>query len=92
MAMAKAKYNLVTTTRTTTGAKSRYVNPLGSVDTDGMEDVILAWCIIDYSNALMKKLKSEGYKVAKIEDHQDFQWRKITLSDGTTMTITTQAA
>lgn len=90
--MAKAAYNLVTTTRTTTGKEAQYVNPLGSVETDGMEDVILAWCIIDYSNALMKKLKSEGHKVAKIEDHKDFVWRKITLSDGTIMTITTQAA
>ena len=92
MAMAKTAYNLVTTTRTTAGKEARYVNPLGSVETDGMEDVILAWCIIDYSNALMKKLKSEGYKVASIEDYQDFRWRKITLSDGTTMTITTQVA
>lgn len=90
--MSKISYNLVTTTRCKTGKESQYVNPIGSVSTDGMEDVILAWCILDYSNALMKRLKSEGYEVTNVEDHTDFQWRKITLSDGTTMTITTQAA
>lgn len=90
--MNKTAYNLVTTARTKTGKESQFVNPIGSVATDGMEDVILEWCIIDYSNALLKKLAQEGYKVTSVEDHKEYQWRKITLSDGTTMTITTQAA
>lgn len=90
--MTKVVYTLVTTTRATNGQEARYVAQLGSVETDGMEDVILAWCIIDYSNVLMNKLENEGYKVANIEDPKDFQWRKITLSNGTTITITIQAA
>lgn len=90
--MEKIPYNIVTIAKSANGKETRTQVGIGNVEQNEMGDIIRAYCIIDYSGALTKELEANGYQVANIEDHPNFEWRKMTLTDGSTITITTKAA
>lgn len=89
--MAQAFYNIVTTLKSTSGETSRQTAPIGMLEQNGMLDITLAFCILDYSTGLMRELKNKGYVIAEIEDQPCSGFRKITLSNGSTITISTDA-
>lgn len=90
--MDKIPYNIVAVARSAKGEETRKTVNIGHVEQNRMTDVILGFCILDYSSTLMREMKKHGYKIAKIEDHPNFVWRKLIFTDGSVITITTQAA
>lgn len=63
----KRKYNIVATIKQN-GDDSRKICPIGEVTEDELLDIVLAYYIIDYSNALIKTLEKEGYHLEAIKD------------------------
>lgn len=87
----KRNYNIVATIKQN-GKESRKVCPIGEVTEDVLLDVMLAYYIIDYSNALIKTLEKEGYHLEAIKDGENLNYRMLMLDGGSSITITTEAA
>jgi len=87
----KRKYNIVATIKQN-GDDSRKICPIGEVTEDELLDIVLAYYIIDYSNALIKTLEKEGYHLEAIKDGENLNHRTLLLDDGSSITITTEAA
>lgn len=87
----KRKYNIIATIEQKC-IHSRKACPIGEVTEDELLDVVLAYYIIDYSNALVKTLEKEGYQLESKEDGANFNYRKLMLTDGSSITITVEVA
>lgn len=87
----KRRYNIIATIEQR-GKHSRKACPIGEVTEDELLDIVLAYYIIDYSNALVKTLEKEGYHLESKEDGANLNYRKLMLTDGSSITITTEAA
>lgn len=85
----KRKYNIIATIQQG-GRTSRKVCPIGELTQDGITDLVLAYCIIDYSNALIKEIEENNYRVVSTEEGDNLSYRKLILDDGSDIVITAE--